>query len=66
LHHLAETGGLDKGLKIRTLTLPDVFQDQDSPAKMYDAAGLTARHIAAAAIEALGRGDVSEIAGLGA
>lgn len=61
LHHLARTGGLDAGLKIRTLTLPDVFQDQDSPAKMYEDAGLTARHIAATAIEALGRGDVAEI-----
>ncbi len=61
LHHLAETGGLDHGLKIRTLTLPDEFQDQDSPAKMYAAAGLDARHIAGVAIEALGRGDLAEI-----
>ncbi len=61
LHYLAKTGALDKGLKIRTLTLPDVFQDQDSPVKMYEAAGLTARHIAAMTIEALGRGDLSEI-----
>ena len=61
LHHLAETGGLDRGLKIRTLTLPDEFQDQDSPTKMYAAAGLDARHIAAIAIEALGRGDLAEI-----
>ncbi len=64
LHHLAKSGGLDTGLKIRTMTLPDIFQDQDSPAKMYEAAGLTARHIAATAIEALGRGDVSEIEGI--
>ena len=64
LHHLASSGDLDKGLKIRTMTLPDVFQDQDSPAKMYEAAGLTARHIAATAIQALGRGDVSGIEGL--
>jgi len=61
LHHLAETGGLDNGLKVRTMTLPDTFQDHDSPAAMYEAAGLTARHIAARAIEALGRGDVNEI-----
>ena len=61
LHHLAQIGALDSGLKVRTMTLPDVFQDQDSPAKMYEAAGLTARHIAALAIQALGRGDVSEI-----
>ncbi|MEO0786606.1 MAG: 1-deoxy-D-xylulose-5-phosphate synthase, partial [Pseudomonadota bacterium] len=61
LHHLAGVGALDTGLKIRTMTLPDVFQDQDTPANMYEAAGLTARHIAAKAIEALGRGDLSEI-----
>jgi len=61
LHHLAGVGALDTGLKIRTMTLPDVFQDQDTPANMYEAAGLTARDIAAKAIEALGRGDLSEI-----
>jgi 1-deoxy-D-xylulose-5-phosphate synthase len=57
LHHLAETGRLDAGLRVRTLTLPDVFQDHDTPEKMYQAAGLDARSIAAAAIKALGRGD---------
>ena len=31
LHHLAETGQLDRGVKIRTLTLPDRFIDQASP-----------------------------------
>jgi len=41
--------------------LPDVFQDQDKPEVMYDEAGLTARHIAARAIEALGRGNVAAI-----
>ena len=62
LHHLAESGALDTGIKIRTMTLPDVFQDQDSPAKMYDAAGLNAPHIATTAISALGRGDEDQIA----
>jgi 1-deoxy-D-xylulose-5-phosphate synthase len=57
LQHLAETGALDRGLKIRTLHLPDVFQDHDTPEKMYEQAGLDARSIAAAAIKALGRGD---------
>ena len=61
LEHLANCGGLDKGLKVRVMTLPDVFQDQDTPAAMYDQAGLTARHIASRAIEALGRGDLSAI-----
>ncbi|HVY88776.1 MAG TPA: 1-deoxy-D-xylulose-5-phosphate synthase [Hyphomonadaceae bacterium] len=57
LHSLAERGLLDAGLKIRTLTLPDTFQDQDTPEKMYEQAGLDARSIAATAIKALGRGD---------
>ncbi|MDP3458389.1 MAG: 1-deoxy-D-xylulose-5-phosphate synthase [Hyphomonas sp.] len=61
LEHLANAGALDTGLKIRIMTLPDRFQDQDSPFAMYEAAGLNARHIAARAIEALGRGDISAI-----
>ncbi|MBF34627.1 MAG: 1-deoxy-D-xylulose-5-phosphate synthase [Hyphomonadaceae bacterium] len=61
LHHLADSGALDGGLKVRTLHLPDIFQDQDKPELMYAAAGLDARSIAARAIEALGRGDMQEI-----
>jgi 1-deoxy-D-xylulose-5-phosphate synthase len=55
LHHLAMTGMLDHGLKIRTMVLPDVFLDHDSPQAQYDQAGLNARHIAAMALSALGR-----------
>ena len=40
LHWLAETGNLDRGLKVRTLTLKDEFIDQASPSDMYTAAGL--------------------------
>jgi len=54
LHHLAEKGALDRGLRIRTITLPDRFIDQASPADMYKDAGLTAERIAAKCIEALG------------
>ena len=54
LQMLAEKGALDRGLKIRTLHLPDIFQDHNSPMAMYDEAGLNAQHIAAKAIEALG------------
>ena len=61
LEHLANVGALDTGLKIRVMTLPDIFQDQDTPYAMYETAGLNARHIAARAIEALGRGDISAI-----
>ena len=45
----------DKGLKIRPMVLPDRFQDQDSPEKMYAAAGLDAKSIVATALAALGR-----------
>jgi 1-deoxy-D-xylulose-5-phosphate synthase len=54
LQMLAEKGALDGGLKIRTLHLPDVFQDQDSPAVQYAQAGLNAEQIAATALQALG------------
>ena len=51
LHHLAETGQLDRGLKIRTLTLPDRFIDQASPQEMYEDACLSASHIEAAILD---------------
>jgi len=54
LHLLSDNGALDRGLKVRTLTLPDVFQDQDKPEVMYAQAGLDADGIAAAALKALG------------
>lgn len=57
LHSLSERGLLDGGLRIRTLTLPDIFQDHDTLERMYELAGLDARSIAASAIKALGRGD---------
>ncbi|MGY6533103.1 1-deoxy-D-xylulose-5-phosphate synthase [Glycocaulis sp.] len=57
LHLLAEKGVLDNGLKIRTLTLPDVFQEHDKPFLQYEEAGLNARHISAAALDALGRAE---------
>ena len=59
--YLANAGALDTGLKIRVMTLPDVFQDHDTPFAMYDAARLNAQHIAACAIDALGRGDLSAL-----
>ena len=55
LQHLAMNGLLDHGLKIRTMVLPDVFLDHDSPQAQYDQAGLNARHIVAMALSALGR-----------
>jgi len=60
LHHLAESGLLDHGLKIRPMVLPDRFLDHDSPAAQYDAAGLNAKHIVATALAALGR-EIAEL-----
>jgi 1-deoxy-D-xylulose-5-phosphate synthase len=51
---LASDEGLtDAGLKIRTMRLPDVFQDHDAPDKQYDEAGLNAPHIVATVLKAL-------------
>jgi 1-deoxy-D-xylulose-5-phosphate synthase len=55
LHHLAVSGLLDQGLKVRPLVLPDRFLDHDTPARQYDQAGLTARHITHTVLAALGR-----------
>ena len=46
---------LTDGLKIRPLTLPDVFQDHDKPEKQYEDAGLTAAGIVETALSALGK-----------
>ena len=54
LQLLAERGVLDRGLKVRTLVLPDIFQDHDKPEVMYAQAGLDADGITAATIQALG------------
>ena len=51
---LSEAGALESGLKVRVMTLPDKFQDQDKPDRMYAAAGLDAKGIVAKAIAALG------------
>jgi 1-deoxy-D-xylulose-5-phosphate synthase len=52
---LAEAGALDRGLKIRSMVLPDTFIDQDSPNAMYARAGLDAKGIVAKVFEALGK-----------
>ena len=59
LQELAARGALDRGLKVRTLVLPDVFQDQDKPDLMYAQAGLDAEGIAAGALAALGVDNIS-------
>ena len=55
LQFLARDGILDAGLKIRPLTLPDFFIDQDKPDKQLELAGLDAKAIVATALRALGQ-----------
>ena len=51
---LASDEGLtDAGLKIRTMRLPDLFQDHDAPDKQYDEARLNAPHIVETVLSAL-------------
>ena len=45
LHYLANSGGLDRGIAVRTMTLPDIFIDQASPAVMNAQAGMLAADI---------------------
>ena len=54
LQLLAEHGALDRGLKVRTLNLPDRFQDQDKPELMIADAGLDTAGIVRACLSALG------------
>jgi 1-deoxy-D-xylulose-5-phosphate synthase len=49
----SDEGLLDAGLKIRTMRLPDQFQDQDAPDKQYDHARLNAPHIVETVLSAL-------------
>jgi 1-deoxy-D-xylulose-5-phosphate synthase len=55
LQFLAGEGRLDRGLKIRTMTLPDAFQEHNKPEAMYAEARLTAPGIVETAFAALGR-----------
>ena len=50
---LSEKGIFDKGLKIRSMILPDQFIDQDTPENMYKTAGLDAKAIEQKALDAL-------------
>ncbi|WP_160122632.1 1-deoxy-D-xylulose-5-phosphate synthase [Rhodovarius lipocyclicus] len=55
MHHLATHGLLDRGLKLRPMTLPDFYIDHDSPKKQYDVARLNAPQIVETALAALGQ-----------
>jgi len=49
----SDEGLLDAGLKIRTMRLPDAFQEHDKPEKQYDEARLNAPHIVETVLKAL-------------
>ncbi len=62
LQALAREGLLDRGLKVRTLTLPDCFIEQNKPQTMYAQAGLDAAGIVACVFGALGKeADAAEV-----
>ena len=46
MQFLSERGVFDRGLKFRSMILPDIFIDQDTPEKMYETAGLDSLSIA--------------------
>ncbi|MEA2940785.1 MAG: 1-deoxy-D-xylulose-5-phosphate synthase [Bradyrhizobium sp.] len=52
---LAEHGMLDNGVRVRSMVLPDVFLDHDSPNAMYARAGLDAKGIVTKVFETLGK-----------
>jgi 1-deoxy-D-xylulose-5-phosphate synthase len=54
----SDEGLIDAGLKLRTMRLPDRFQDHDKPEKQYDEAGLNAPHIVDTVLKALRRNSV--------
>ena len=60
MHYLANVGLFDKGLKFRSMTLPDIFIDQDSPENQYTLAGLKRADIVTTALTALGEEDAIE------
>jgi 1-deoxy-D-xylulose-5-phosphate synthase len=56
LQLLSDKGALDRGsLKVRSMVLPDIYQDHDKPERMYAKAGLDAAGIVTKVFEALGQ-----------
>ena len=53
MQFLSDRGVFDKGLKFRSMILPDIFIDQDTPEKMYEIAGLDNKSIASKVEETL-------------
>jgi len=62
LRFLADSGLLDRGLKVRTMVLPDIFIEHGKPDAMYEQAGLTASGIVSTVLGALGRETLDDAA----
>ncbi|MEI6417427.1 MAG: 1-deoxy-D-xylulose-5-phosphate synthase [Sphingomonadales bacterium] len=58
---LSDQGLMDNGLKVRTLRLPDTYQDHDAPAKQYADAGLDAAGMVRAILDALRHNSVKAV-----
>ncbi|ODU21873.1 MAG: 1-deoxy-D-xylulose-5-phosphate synthase [Sphingomonas sp. SCN 67-18] len=59
----SDQGLIDGGLKLRTLRLPDLFQDQDKPERQYAEAGLDADAIVTTVLKALRKNSVGMVEG---
>jgi 1-deoxy-D-xylulose-5-phosphate synthase len=59
MHAMARMGLLDRGLKVRSLTLPDEFTEQAKPEAMYAHAGLDHRGLVRSALETIGKVELS-------
>ncbi len=53
MQFLSDRGVFDRGLKFRSMILPDIFIDQDTPDRMYETAGLDSSSIASKVEETL-------------
>jgi len=58
-HLLAEEGVFDSGLKYRSMVFPDTFIDHNSPAAMYQAAGMNAPEIESKVLDVLGIANIT-------
>lgn len=61
MQFLADDGAFDKGMKIRSMVFPDTFIDHNSPAKMYEVAGMNAPEIEAKVLEVLGVAQIGAV-----
>uniref|UniRef100_UPI001953FDAA hypothetical protein n=1 Tax=Stenotrophomonas maltophilia TaxID=40324 RepID=UPI001953FDAA len=62
LQTLSDHGALDRGgLRVRSMVLPDIFIDHDTPNAMYALAGLDAKGIVKKVFEALGKDAKAEV-----